>query len=247
MVYRDFSFRYECHLFDLDIRGENMVLESFTGTHEEGRTDQNVERIVFVNGTMASFPNGMGNFFRNLKELVAYTNDSTLGPKSIRRSDFQNIEKINNLYFVGNGIETVDADALWDLPNLEILLLRENKLKQLHETTFEKNIKLHTVILDHNKLENLPRNLFRHNVALSLVKLNYNRIKIIDTDFTELKNIRYIELYKNICISAYLYQYDTVSELQNDIRIKCNGSDAEPISESFFAKVGNYFSKLLKS
>lgn len=183
----------------MDIRTENIDVSSFTGTHDNGKTDKDVTDIKFHNGVMFYLPNGVGKYFKTLRSLGG----RGLNTKHITRSNLQNLENLRGLYFDNNEIELLQFDTLWDLPALEGFSLDDNKLKVLDERTFEKNDKLKLVSLQSNRLEFLPRNIFKANHLLEEIKLNLNVLKNIETDFSTLKNVKHIFLLRNVCINDF--------------------------------------------
>lgn len=172
-----------------------MEVVSIVNSHRSGKTNQDVEMIKFSNGTMLFLPNGIGNFFTNLKSMiVGHSNSSFLGTKLIKRSNFKDLRKLKELAFYRNDIEVIDKDSLWDLSNLENFKLVYNKLKFLHESTFEKNLKLKKVSMHSNELNFIPWNLFKNNLLLEYVDFTHNSLQTID-EKTFQTNERLKEVY----------------------------------------------------
>lgn len=172
---------YGCWLNNIDIQRNNVQVVSFSGSHSLGETNQDVQLIQFVNGTMFFIPNGLGNLFRNINYLIVGDSESrSLGTKRIRRSNFQNLENLLELIFHNNDIEILNEDSLWDLPKLRVFKFVNNKLKVLSEKTFFKNDNLKEVYLNSNELKYLPRNVFLHNSLLEKVDFRNNFLKTID-------------------------------------------------------------------
>ncbi len=180
---------YGCWLYDIDIQRNNMEVVSFAGTHLYGETTRDVEMLHFMNGTMSFLPNGIGYLFDNIKHLTVGdtgdVNSGSMGTKLIRRSDFQNLENLSELRFLKNDIEMLNADSLWDLPNLQVFSLVENKLKVLYEETFIKNDKLKEVFMGSNQLNYLPGNMFQNNLMLEIVDFRNNYLTTIDEKIFE--------------------------------------------------------------
>lgn len=76
----------------------------------------------------------------------------------------------------------VDKDALWDLPNLQYFVLNGNKLKFLHNSTFEKNEKLIGVAIDSTKITVVPKTLFQTNLLLEVVLIENNILTTLFDD-----------------------------------------------------------------
>lgn len=180
-------FRYMCKLTDLDIRKENIEVESITGSHENDKTNEDVRLLQFTSGSLVYLPKGIGKFFKNVQSLQVNDN---LGTKLITRSNFENMTQLVELYFFDNQIELLNEDSFWDLPNLEIFQLQNNKIKEINDTLFDRNEKLWSVNIKSNKmLEILPKNLFKNNPYLREVILDDNRLKEIPEKMFE-KNIK---------------------------------------------------------
>lgn len=229
--------RYACVVHGLNIQRKNIGVASIIGSHASGETNQRVELIQFQNETMFYLLHGIGKFFRKLKSIYVGCSDlSTLGTKLIRRSNFQNMENLFELVIHKSDIDKLYEDTLWDLQNLERFQL-DGKLKVLYERTFEKNPKLREVYLASNKLEFLPRYLFKNNPLLDWVNFEDNSLKIIETNFTGLKNIKYIFLRNNVCIDALFnrtvnvdhetqfYRIRKVTDFQSLIWVNCSSAN----------------------
>lgn len=185
----------------LNIRTENTAVTSFTHNRVWPRiSQQNVVAIRFQSGTMFFLPNGIGKSFTNLKTLEV---ESRLGTKLIKRTNLRNLENLLKLTIDENDIELLDEDVLWDLPALQIFQLIYNKLKVVHEKTFDHNLQLRVIDLHANQLEVIPRYLFRNNFSLEKIDLSGNSLKVIEADFTSLNNVWIINLKNNDCISDF--------------------------------------------
>lgn len=177
---------YGCWLYDVDIQGNNVRAVTFTGSHLSEKTNDDIELLHFVNGTMFFLPNGIGYNFENVKHLIigsdtdSNPNPNPLGTKRIRRSDFQNMENVVELSFVRNNIETINEDSLWDLSNLQIMQFVNNKLKVLSELTFIKNGNLKEIYMNGNQLNFLPANVFQNNLLLEVVDFRNNFLTTLD-------------------------------------------------------------------
>lgn len=204
----------------LNLLNKNFAVDTVIGTHESGESNNKVELVQFYNGTMFYLPNGIGNFFPNLKSIfVGYSDSLSLNTKLISRSNFQNMENLFEIIIHKSDIETISEDILWDLHNLERFQL-DGRLKDLPERTFENNAKLKEVYLASNALEFLPRKLFQNNPLLDWVNFKENFLKTIEIDFMRLTNIKYIFLAGNVCIDRDFnktdlqveYQYENLNE-----------------------------------
>lgn len=212
-------FSYSCDVLDLNNPSETFKEISFNISHIPGKTDPDIERIVFENGTMIYLPDGIGKVLKGLKTFVV----AVVNFKFPKRSNFKNLENLTKLQIYKNDIETLGEETLWDLSNLEIFVLYKNNLKILDERTFDKNTRLKQIDVRWNRLELLPRNLFKNNLLLEEAYFTGNSLKIIQVDFSELRNIRVLNFIDNICINA---EYDANSnDLYNLIKANCTFVD----------------------
>lgn len=177
---------------------------------------------------MTYLPNGTGNNFKNLKYLSIA---EFLGLELLKRSNFKNMKYLMRINSVHNAIKSIEEDTFWDLPNLEVIILRYTYLEGLNERTFEKNIKLKEVWINQSEMQYLPENLFKNNLLLEVVSLVESGIHFIPTDFSELKNIRNFYIYNNGCFNGYygkytgnkiVQNYNNYTEFVNDIRGNCS-------------------------
>lgn len=204
-----------------------MYVTSITGSHSDGRTVENVDKVVFQPGKMFSIPNGIESILINLKTLEA---TRCLETKFLSRTNFEHMENLVEMKFRNNKIQELKFDALWDLPALKIFIFERNELKILGERAFEKNSRLKFVELQSNLLEFLPRNIFKNNFLLEKVICFSNHLKIIETDFTALKNIKYITFNENTCTKAYYSttsiaigdRFTDLSEFKRQVRMNCS-------------------------
>lgn len=189
----------------MDIRSEDIIVKFFTGSHDVGKSDEDVKEIWFRSGTMYYLPHGLGKIFKNL-ELLIVDDDfesvevNRLNTRQITRANFHNMNNLKFLYIDRNEIETLPFDTLWDLHALVEFSLTKNKLRVLDESSFERNKRLKRVDLSNNRLEFLPRKIFEANLLLKSIDFKGNLLKLIATDFSPLSNITFIDLSRNICI-----------------------------------------------
>ncbi|XP_037043063.1 insulin-like growth factor-binding protein complex acid labile subunit [Bradysia coprophila] len=224
---------YGCWLLDLNIRKPNFVVNSVTGSHMLQREDKDVELIAFVGGVMHFLPDNVGNIFKNLKYLgVGKPSSVSIDTERIFRSNFQNLEHLEEIILMNNAIEELDADSLWDLPNLQSFQLKKNKLKLLHASTFSRNSKLTTVFVLSNVLKALPQNLFENNPLLEVVAFDGNSIETIaDGIFDTNINLKTVSIKGNRLESLGSNLFPFNSELES---IDFSNNALKTIDEQIF-------------
>lgn len=168
------------------------------GSHLPNKTDQNVNTILFHEGSMLYLPNGIGNLFKDLKRLQASSDEYDL--EFVKRSNFQHMDNLIDLRLSDNKIKVLDEYTLWDLKNLQIFEIKDNSIEKLHEKTFERNPKLREVNFHNNNIRHLPEDVFKMNLLLEIVNFGFNFLIRIDTKFFGLANIIEIDFNSNVCI-----------------------------------------------
>ncbi|KAG4077910.1 hypothetical protein HA402_013844 [Bradysia odoriphaga] len=230
---------YSCKLNNIHIEGNNFETGSFVGPHLHGKKRRDVEEIHFVSGKMSHLPSGFGQFFKNIRFLTVgerMPNSVSLGTKVVRRSDLRNLRKLRKITFLRNDIETLDDDALWDLPNLEHFEFTENRLKVLSGKTFSKNRKLRFALLNSNQLHSLPADLFENNSALLIVDFRNNFLKAIDENiFRTNRRLHTVDLTSNRLetLPRHLFKNNLVLQAVSVVDNRLSSID-----EDFFEKNG---------
>ncbi|KAJ6636229.1 Chymotrypsin-C [Pseudolycoriella hygida] len=205
-------YSYTCVVHDLNLLNKHFAVDTIIGTHISGENSDKVEIIQFHNGTMFSLINGLGKLFPNLKSLyIGYSDSSSLNMKVISRSNFENMKNLFEIVIHKSDIETLPEDTFCELPKLERFQL-DGKLKKLPENIFQMNPRLKEVYLASNALQKLPRHLFKNNTLLDWVNFSNNLIKIIEIDFSQFANVRYVFLDGNVCINKNFIKTEILNE-----------------------------------
>ncbi|XP_056267287.1 relaxin receptor 2a [Pseudoliparis swirei] len=96
----------------------------------------------------------------------------------------------------GNQIQILNYSILKNCSNLEVLLLMDNRIRNIPENTFQSLWKLAELNLSSNRIRKLPKNTFR-SLSKSLLKLNISHnplLKIHRGHFTHLTNVQSLAL-----------------------------------------------------
>lgn len=135
--------------------------------------------VVNLNDQDLSFlPNRIGELFPNVRKIDA-TRDCKI--KQIKRSNFKNMYKLENLDLFNNLIRDISSDTFNDLKKLKSINLAYNKLKKIQPRTFANNPSLEWVDLSHNQIQTIvPRNFEDSNINHLLI--NNNLIETIPFD-----------------------------------------------------------------
>ncbi|XP_061540092.1 podocan [Phycodurus eques] len=155
---------------------------------------QNLRELYLQNNLLSN--EGMDNEtfgqLNSLECLDLSNNNLSMVPKGLPRN-------LVLLHLEKNSIQSIPADALISVRNLEYLLLHNNKLRSrfIHPAAFQGLKKLHTLHMYNNQLERVPRGLPRRAKTLvllhnSISEIGRNDLALLHT-LTEL-NLSYNQL-----------------------------------------------------
>ena len=106
--------------------------------------------------------------------------------------------KIRYLNFAGQRLERLPERPFQHLPNLEIVDLKNNNLRELTPGMFEGLDNLQGLYLGHNNLTVLPAGIFDGLTALKTLDLNGNDLSVMDRNiFSDLTNLEVLDLRGN--------------------------------------------------
>lgn len=113
---------------------------------------ENLEELSLFDNKIAKIENGAFNGLRNLKQLYLSGNQLT----EISRGAFSGAENLQQLFLEENAIRSIESGA-FNMPHLENIVLRDNRLKSLPEDLFAQSIMLEKVDLSKNELTQVGR------------------------------------------------------------------------------------------
>ena len=96
---------------------------------------------------------GIGEIFSSLIELSIINQKI----KYIDETDFNAMDHLKKLYLRGNQIEYLSKNIVWNLPDLKVLDLSDNKM---HVGMFSFSPQFEVLMLQNNKISHLPARLF---------------------------------------------------------------------------------------
>lgn len=119
---------------------EDREVTKVTGTHEQGKTNSDVDTIYSDKNSLNFFPRNLEKFFNNLKTVyITASNISTLTKDDLQSLGGQ-LEKL--LLFHNGKLEVLVADVFDYSPNLKQIDLIFNAIKYVERGTFGKLQKL---------------------------------------------------------------------------------------------------------
>lgn len=130
---------------------EEVYIDTLSGTHADGKTNDNDIHFFIDSKSIQYFPRGMEKFFKNLKGIIIW---HTL-LKEIHQEDLKPYPNLNNLYLSDNDIEIIE-DGLFEYNlDLEVIIFEKTKLIHIGPTVFSHLTKLTTLFFNGNKCTNL--------------------------------------------------------------------------------------------
>lgn len=117
--------RYTCHA--TVINSSSSALESVTGVHETGRSDDDVEYLYIRNQNLPFIPEGIANFFRNLDSLAI----SETSLMSISANDLRPFPRLLFIYLYGQQLTSIDGDLFTYTPHLQQVHFNFNLIQHI--------------------------------------------------------------------------------------------------------------------
>ena len=170
-TYSTSSNGYSCALTIINPNGFNNF-PGINGTHLSGRTDNDVLYVYSVAGSNTS----------NIPSIIC--------------EKFQNTRRIEIL---SSGVQTIDEDSFQKCTKLNLLNLKNNKIRQFHENSFRKNSELTELLLWFNEITELPADPFSNLQKLYRLDFESNKItKLPENIFKPLIGLNLLYLEKNL-------------------------------------------------
>jgi hypothetical protein len=115
---------YSCHVVSASITKPGTTIK-FYGIHEEGRSNEDVEAIFFLNTQVKYFPRGLNLVFPRLKHLEIIN----CGLLELSRDDLAGLEDIEKLYLDCNQLKILPENLFKGMRNLKQVSFNNNKLE----------------------------------------------------------------------------------------------------------------------
>ena len=172
--YYDEDNLYTCELSNIQFRTDKDTF-TISGTHNIGRKDKDVAKVVFINSELLKIPTILFDTFKNL----SYLDINYVGLKAIDKNTFESCGKLKSLNARGNNIKLITEDSLQNCTKLTHIDLSDNRIQKLPSRVFSFNTKLTTIIIN-------------NNVITSIEPCN--------NVLQQLKNLKYLGLNSNMCV-----------------------------------------------
>lgn len=124
--------KYTCTVTSASICRPNSRVKSYSGVHQAGKGDDDVEAIKFENQVVEHFPRNLHKIFPQLESLFI----SNCGLKAISRRDLIGLENLSGLGIFGNQLTSLPSDLFADMPKLKNISFVGNKLGSVSSKMF---------------------------------------------------------------------------------------------------------------
>ena len=164
------------------------TIESVTGKHIDGKTNDDVNVFEASMTNLQNFPQGIEKFFKNVKFIRLANNE---------------IKQIGQL-------------DLKPFPGLKSLQIQTNKIEIIEDELFKFNPDLETIWMSSNKIFHIGENAFKNLKNLTQLGLLYNRgINMAARNRTEIEKIN--EYLETECKESYVNNLDKLlMKLEHD-------------------------------
>jgi hypothetical protein len=155
------------------VQSENDIVV-FSGQHESGMSNANVQQITFTNSQMETIPSNVFDTFRGLTTLTA----QNAGINRLSVGTLRNCQNLLNLDLSFNSISRLDNHVFRSCSSLSRVTINNNQLTTLGAHTFALPT-LRTIELRNNSIVSLPEGIFSNAGGLDMISLSFNRIQRI--------------------------------------------------------------------
>ncbi|XP_065168204.1 insulin-like growth factor-binding protein complex acid labile subunit [Atheta coriaria] len=138
---------------------------------------------------------------------------ATLTERTLHRFEPKN--RILYLNVSACRVDAIADFAFREIPNLKLLLLRDNNLTNLTSATFHSLRRLLQLDLSRNQLEELVDDTFVHLGVLDILNLNFNRLRTLQPRaFAGMKELKYLYLSYNRIGNVHPYLFKDLINLR---------------------------------
>ena len=184
---------YGCLTTKLRIQFEDKAYDGYTGEHLNNKNTGDVNFLSISDSIAHYLPRRLDLLF-NLTGLTV----NGVSLLKIRSKAFIGLEQLQYLNLGSNYLTVLTYDAFYRLPQLK------------------------TIILQNNHIQELSSKVFRKNLILERVLLKNNHIKYIGQEtFTNLKQLIFVELSSNKCLSYSYVGVNSIKNLNKEVRLEC--------------------------
>lgn len=187
---------YTCAGHGLIIKSAGNQKISWTGSHDNGKTNANVESLLIKDQETQFLPSDVGKTFTALTSLIV---DASKLQK-IGSKDFATLTKLEKVAITGNQIKTIEGKAFDALTNLKSLNLRNNQIGILPAKIFFQLNQLTFLDLGENKINQFRYDLVPAGNKLEEFYADNNPNQYVDIIFIwQMSKAKIIDLRETKC------------------------------------------------
>ncbi|XP_061393628.1 leucine-rich repeat-containing protein 15 [Musca vetustissima] len=198
-ILEDNCLQGECHDFVYDNPGEVVyftkkpAIRFTSNTTYVFKKPQTFEVLKFLQSRFVNFPL---NLFYTLKIEELDMRNCSIG--HLTWENFLKAESLSILLLSNNRLKEIPPSTFKMAENLAFLFLDNNEIRQLHKDSFQDMKKLFMLDLHDNQIANLPKGIFDSLTTLQELNLAGNHLRIIEnTVFLQNPRLRRLHLDHN--------------------------------------------------
>ncbi|CAO1385621.1 unnamed protein product [Diamesa hyperborea] len=225
---------YTCELSGANVREEGDII-NISGTHKEGKTDDDVVYLNMEKSTFEVLPTNIcKKFYRIAKIDMWNVGLRKLSEKSFKSCPnlvklgignnkltklparaFKDLRFLNTLAVDGNPIVEIEKDAFQGLDNLKIMYMSYTKITEIREHAFAPLVGLEFIQLFHNQIDTIHPNAFTSLTKLWYLNLEKSSLREIDAEvFKPLISLKELYLHFNQIDKVHPNAFKTLSKLR---------------------------------
>lgn len=211
---------YGCFATKLTIEFEDEPFYKTSGKHQRNYKAADVTHLSIRDSVAHYLPRRLDLLF-NLTSLLVF--DSSL--LKIESEDFIGLEQLKYLHLGKNYLTVLPNDAFNRLPKLQLLVLRDNHIKELVSDIFKNNLQLVNIWLYGNHLKYIGQKTFKKLKQLNFVELNSNRC--LSKRYDGIHAIKKLKNNLKSCENKYEPTSNTIKRLKK--KLKCYKEEHESL------------------
>ncbi|KAG5668338.1 hypothetical protein PVAND_016281 [Polypedilum vanderplanki] len=158
----------------------------------------------------------------NIDPSITSTNTVITSANGTHYNSSMNHENVQGFYSRSKIIHYIPYGLSKIFPNLILMCIRYERIKEIHQKDLEQYSKLRNFDLEGNDIEYLEKDLFKFNTQLQVIWLKNNKIsQIYPTVFDHLNQLEYLHFGENQCLNKYKKDRTGVLELIKEVKEKC--------------------------
>lgn len=173
---------------------ENSNPIGIEGSHETGKTDDDIQSLEIFNQNLKTFSPIYCRKFKNIKSFSTFSSTDNYDEDSL-----ENCSELKHLKISFTKTKSLPERLLHNNPKILTIEMHWNeKLTEIPEQFFWRQVDLVFLSLGNNGLEFLPRKVFSQNKKLEILNLEHNNLNTLNSMlFKNLNNLKKLNLNFN--------------------------------------------------